>query len=167
MLNLKKSVCLLFSVNKNTKSLCLQELNIPIADNTKFLGVRIDNKLNWNFHFKHVVLKMKRKIHMLRVSAKFLSINANRIIYYGHIYSHLAYCISTWGPMLQQSQIKKLQAIQNKCINLIDSSKYDVSDKFKKLRILTVKDIINIELIKIGYCLVKKDLPENLLACFL
>ena len=166
-LNIEKSGCLLFGANKRTKSQCLNELKIPIADNTKFLGICIDDRLNWNAQFSHVVLKMKHNLHMLRISANFLNINAKKLIYYRHIYSHLSYCISTWGPMLQQSQINKLQSIQNKCVSLIDCRKYDLVDKFNKLRILSVQNIINMELAKIGYHLMKHELPDNLLSCFL
>ena len=73
---------------------------------------------------------------MLQHSVKLLSSYTKRNLYYGHIYSHLSYCISTWGPLMQQSQIKKLQKLQNKCVNLIDISRSDLNTKFTNLRIL-------------------------------
>ena len=112
---------MLFAKKHNIAHPCLSELGLPLVTNTKFLGVWIDNHLDWSYQFNHVVLKMKRNMKMLQYSAKFLSSYAKRNLYYGHIYSHLSYCIGTWGPLMQQSQIKKLQKLQNKCVNLIDT----------------------------------------------
>ena len=104
-LNLNKSVCLLFSDKKVSRSSYLTELGIPISDRTKFLGLQIDDKLDWQFQFNHVQLKIKRNMNMLKRGCKLLNTGAKKILYYSHIYSHFSYCISTWGPMLQQNQI--------------------------------------------------------------
>ena len=105
----------------------------------------------------------KRNMKMLYRTSNILPTHAKKNLYYGHIYSHLSYCISTWGPMLQQSQIKKLQKLQNKCVNLIDTSSTCLLHKFKQHRILRVKEVIALELAKIGYRLQKKDLPVRIL----
>ena len=163
-LNLDKSVCILFSKNKLAdKNKYLNELNLPIADHTKFLGLRLDKILNWTYQFNHVTLKLKRNMTMLRRSVKLMTSHAKKTLYYGHIYSHLSYCISTWGPMLQQNQIKKLQKLQNKCINLIDLRKADLNKKFKMNKILRVEEIIELELAKIGFRLINKQLPKKIL----
>ena len=135
-LNLDKSMCMPFAKNHNIADLCLSELGLPMVTNTKFLGVQIDNNLDWTSQFNHVVLKIKRNMRMLQHSAKLLSSYAKRNLYYGHIYSHLSYCIGTWGPLMQQSQINKLQKLQNKCVNLIDSSRSDLITKFSNLHVL-------------------------------
>ena len=167
-LNLNKSVCMLFDKqnrNKFQRSLCLQDLGLPIADHTKFLGVLLDDSLNWHYHYSHVMLKLKHNSNMLKKGKNLLSTQAKCCLYFGHIYSHLSYCVSTWGPMLQQSQIKQLQQFQNKCINMIDATATRLSDKFRKLKILPVKEIIQLELAKIGYCMLKDDLPIKILSC--
>ena len=134
-----------------------------MVTNTKFLGVQIDNNLDWTSQFNHVVLKIKRNMRMLQHSAKLLSSYAKRNLYYGHIYSHLSYCIGTWGPLMQQSQIKKLQKLQNKCVNLIDSSRSDLITKFSNLHVLRINEVIDLQLIKTGYRLLNKNLPKALL----
>ena len=65
--------------------------------------------------------------------------------------------------MLQQYQINKLQKIQNKCVELIDSSRKHVNAKFSELRILKVSEIIELELAKIGFKLIKGILPKKIL----
>ena len=138
----------LINDKKVPRSSYLTELGIPISDRTKFLGLQIDDKLDWHFQFNHVQLKIKRNMNMLKHGCRLLNIGAKKILYYGHIYSHLSYCISTWGPMLQQNKINKLQKLQNKCINLVDLCRTNLADKFRELKILSVQEIIKLELTK-------------------
>ena len=105
---MSKSLCILFGTTKAERSSCLKELEtlgLPIADHTKFFGVYLDENLTWNYQFNHVVLKIKRNLNFLKQGNKVLTTHAKKILYYGHIFSHLSYCISTWGPMLQCTQI--------------------------------------------------------------
>ena len=162
-LNLDKLVCMLFTKKCNLDHQCLSELGLPVVTNTKFLGVKIDNHLDWTYQFNHIVLKIKRNMRMLQQSVKLFSPYAKKNLYYGHIYSHLSYCIGMWGPSMQQSQIKKLQKLQNKCVNLIDTTRSDLWKIFYNLRILRINEIIDLELIKIGYRLLNKNLPKVLL----
>ena len=167
-LNLDKSNCILFQKNKNkqtAKSLCISTIGIPQADHTKFLGVFLDEHLDWTYQFKHVVFTIKRNMNLLMRSQHLLNIPAKKNIYYGHIYSHLSYCISTWGPMLKDAQIKSLQKLQNKCINLVDQSRTNLNTKYQNLCILKIKEIIDLKLCKIGFHLLHRELPTKLLAC--
>ena len=133
------------------RSSCQAELKIlglPIADHTKFLGIHLDESLNWSYHYNHVVVKLKRNMSLLKRSVHLLNTQSKKILYYGHIYSHLSYCVSTWGPMLQQSQIKKLQKLQNKCVNLVDACSIGIEIKYKENKLLHVKELIQFELPK-------------------
>ena len=102
---------MLFNKNPKVKSPYIENIGLSQVPCIKFLGVKIDSELSWSPHYNDLVLKIKWNMHMLKQGNKFLTPNAKRNIYYGHIYSHLTYCISTWGPMLQSARIKKLQKI--------------------------------------------------------
>ena len=102
---------------------------------------------------------------MLKRTQNLLSILAKKNLYYGHIYSHLSYCISTWGPMIKDTEIKCLQKLQNKCIHLIDKSRNSLEKKYKDLQILRVNEIVDLELCKIDYRLLANDLPTKVLSC--
>ena len=156
-LNLDKSVYMLFSKNKqhNTKgNIAFDNVSIPDVQSTKFLGVIIDEDLNWNDHYKNILLKIKRNLNSIRNSRKFVNRNTAKLIYYGHIYSHISYCISVWGNMLQTSMLNKLQKIQDKCINLVDESRAQTVQKYKNNRILQIKEILLLENCKNGYKLI-------------
>ena len=162
-LNLNKSVCILFGNSNTARSLCLNELNqlgIPVADHIQFLGILLDENLNWTYHYNHVMFKIKHNLNLLKQGGNLLTTYAKKILYYGHIYSHLSYGISIWGPMLQQSQKKKLQKLQNKCFNLrrISTHEKSVSNK-----LLPINELIQLELSKIGYKTLTGTLLEMVL----
>ena len=66
--------------------------------------------------------------------------------------------------MLQAAQINKLQKIQNKCMQLINMTKAEITKKYVSNRMLKVNEIIDLELAKIGYHLVKSELPSKVLS---
>ena len=168
-LNLGKTICMLFSPQNNKgvviDSLTLDNLSIPICDKTKFLGILLDNKLNWDPHFSNLVLKIKRNTHLLKTAQNLLTPHTKKTLYYGHIFSHIIYGITVWGPMLRESQLAKLQKLQNKCINLIDRRNIGLSTKYKENRLLKIKDIIQLENNKLGFKLIKGGLPAKVHEC--
>ena len=94
-LNLNKSCCMLFiphTLHQLKFDLMVENVEIPIVNCTKFLGVWIDDKLNWRKHVNTLVLKIKRNIALLRQSCNFLDCRTKKLIYYA--YSHVNYCLS-------------------------------------------------------------------------
>ena len=121
-LNTSKTVCMLF----NQKTTTAQELEIkidqtviPRVQHTKFLGVHIDECLNWQMHFNKLCLKIKRNTSLLRAGFNHLNKQSMWLLYFAQIYSHLSYGISIWGNLLNQANMSKLQKLQNKCVSLI------------------------------------------------
>ena len=64
---------------------------------TKFLGVVIDEHLDWSQHIKEVCLKLSRTCGILYKIRKQLTTDAMLSIYYTLAYPFLYYCISVWG----------------------------------------------------------------------
>ena len=95
---------------------------------------------------------------MLQRSKELLSHKAKKLLYYGQLHSHLCYGLGVWGPMLSASQITQLCTLQRKCVRLIDSS-VPTREAFKKIQILTVPELINLEQGKLGYKLCNGLLP--------
>ena len=168
-LNVSKTVCMIFDPleSKNNSRnqnwvINIGSETINIVNSTKFLGVHIDNKLNWNHHYNSVVHKLKRNMYMLRENKLHLTTETKMQLYYAHFYSHLSYCIVVWGNMLSKNELTKLQKIQNKCLNLVDHRTIPVERKYKDNKILRINEIIMLENEKLGYKLIKKKLPKNI-----
>ena len=64
---------------------------------TSFLGVQIDNKLNWKAHISHICNKVSKSIAILRIVRSIFPLNVLKMIYMSLIYSHLNYCNLIWG----------------------------------------------------------------------
>ena len=133
----------------------------PVHD-TKFLGVIIDNELKWKANVQSILMKMKRNFVLMCRGKKLLPPHNLKLIYYGHIYSHMSYCIGIWGSMANNDLLSKIRTEQNKCIRLLCRTD-PLKTTYKKYRILKLDDVIDLELKKFGYKLYHNSLPGNLL----
>ena len=138
--------------------LSIENNEIPIVEHTKFLGVHINNKLEWNVHTQLLIQKLKANQYLLRRSKNLIPLNCLRSIYYSHIHSHLQYGLLIWGGSVCKRELTGLIKIQNQCLRLI-SPKTNHKDLYKKLQILKLTEMIQLELIKFGYKITKNQQP--------
>ena len=43
-----------------------------------------------------------------------------KLLYYGHIYSPISYCIAIWGSMANEILLAKIRVEQKKCVKLLN-----------------------------------------------
>ena len=87
------------NTNKNYSSLgCIYMENefIESEDTVELLGVKIDNKLNFNEHVINLVKKGNQKLHALARISKFLSEDKLKLIMRTFIESQFNYCPLIW-----------------------------------------------------------------------
>lgn len=105
--------------------------------NIKFLGIYLDNKLNWNVHIEEISKKLSSVIHCIRS----LNIHANKeaakSCYYAYFYSYISYGIIFWGT---SSEAITLFLLQKKAIRALCNLKQMDSCKnyFIKEKLLTL-----------------------------
>ena len=87
---------------------------------------------------------------LLKRSRNFLRKNALVPIYYGHFHSHLKYRILLWGSMINQSQLKWLQKLQDNAIYLLDHLR-DMKPIYLEYKIPNLGKLIRIEQHKFAY----------------
>ena len=110
-LNLSKTVLMNVWQKGKIIQLELDKVKIPTVTTTKFLGVYLDNQLNWKYHTTSLYNKIQSNKYLLSTTQNLLDKKSLRSIYYAHIYSHLSYSISTWGSMILASdQLKRHKA---------------------------------------------------------
>ena len=129
---------------------------IPMVEHTKFLGVHIDNKLEWNVHTQLLAQKLKANQYLLSRTKNILPSNCLRSLYFSHIHSHLQYGLLIWGSSVCKKELTGLIKIQNQCLKLI-SPKSGYEDLYKNLQILKLTDMIQLELNKFGYKITKNQ----------
>ena len=98
---------------------------------------------------------------MLVTSKNMLSNNTKKLIYYGHIHSHLCYCLVVWGRMCKKTDLNRLLKAPDNCIKLSDP-KQPTDVNLGNNKILTLPQLIHLEEIKLGYKITNKLLPTNL-----
>ena len=163
-LNVGKTNVLLFDYRKKQTSsleICIAETMIKSVETTKFLGVILDNKLSWKNHYEQLKCKILRNYALLCRSKNLLNMQGMKMLYYAQIYSHLSYCVVLWGSMLSSTFRKKLQTLQNKCVQLLNINK-SMDYLYVKHRVLKLDHVIDLEQKKLGYKLIHGELPVNL-----
>ena len=133
-------------IKHNTNFKIIINNDIPVVDyknNTKFLGVIIDNKLNWAAHILYIKSKISKSIGILLKIRKFLQNNTMRNMYFTFIYPYLIYCIEVWGNA-HQTHLDPLIKIQKKSIRTITFSHYlaHTEPLFERLDILDMKKLV-------------------------
>ena len=84
-----------------------------------------------------------------------------KLVCHSHIASHIQYGLLLWGNNASKEQIIKLQKLQTKCLQLVQS-KQTKSNLNKNLGILTIDEMIRLENMKFGYKLVHQMLPQKI-----
>ena len=108
---------------KNENFLKLGSQKLKKVNKVKFLGVIIDENLNWEGHVEHLTQKLNSSIVMIKRIIKFIPNSEYMKIYDALFKSHLSYCISCWGA-IPISKLQGIFAIQKRCIRLLFGSEY-------------------------------------------
>jgi len=167
-LNIDKSKYILFCSKRkevnNTGTIKLSGQEISRVKNIKFLGIIIDEYLEWNTQVKNVLLKMVAGNYSLSMVKNILPVKSKLLIYNSNVYSHLNYALSAWGPLLKSRDVKRLQIQQNKSIRQIFNlrKRTNLAEFYKKAKILKINSLIELSLLKISYRYINELLPKRI-----
>ena len=144
VLNLTKTHSMLFTFKHTQQNLSIQINNTHIEEKNviSFLGVQIDNKLNWKAHITHISNKFSKSIAILRFVRYYYPQNVLKLIYMSLVYSHINYCNLLWGAA-EDGIIEPLFILQKKAIRIITKSHYleHTAPLFESLKLLTVYQV--------------------------
>ena len=166
-LNLSKIVYLYFEKNARSDTdldLSLNGVTIPRMKCTKFLGVWVDDQLNWKQHVAKLITRLNSRTGLLYRGKFLLSPHAKKILYYGQVHSLITYRLSIWGALARASMLNRIQKIQNNCLQCIEP-RLSTKECSKKHKILSIKDLIKLEQSKLGFKVCKGLLPNKLQNC--
>ena len=116
-LNIKKIHYMVFTRKKFSHQLDIRidGHHIDEVHKTKFLGVFIDNKLNWKDHVSYLIGKISKGIGMVIKARQYFIKNGLIVLYYSFIYPYLIYCNHIWG-CTYKNYPKKIVTLQNKIV---------------------------------------------------
>ena len=67
------------------------------VNSIKYLGIIVDDKLNWIDHITYVKAKISNGIGIMYKARRHLNKHSLRNLYYAYIYPYLTNCIEVWG----------------------------------------------------------------------
>ena len=172
-LNTKKSYFIIFTPNGKKYNISEAEINIngskiKHVKCTKFLGITIDEHLDWKVHIDNLSNKIARNVGVLNKLKHFLPAYIMKTLYSTLIESHLQYCTLLWANS-HVTNIRKLQLLQKKAIRIITSSHYIAHTEplFSMTKLLKLDDLykyqLGIFMHKVTHC----QLPQNMSSMFL
>ena len=129
--------------------------NIECKSSIKYLGVYIDDKLNWNYQITHINNKITKNIGILCKLRYYLNLKSMKQLYFSLIYPYLNYGLLSWGNTYV-TKLNKIRTKQNTAVRRIFFAKdrENADSYYKILQILKLDDILKL---KIG-CLTYKIL---------
>ena len=131
---------------------------ITNSPDTKFLGLTLDQNLNWSSHLNQLILKLNRNLNLLKLSRNMMTQESKLLVYCSHIESHIQYAILLWGNGASNEQINRLQKIQNKALQYVTNKNKALENK-KELKVLNITSMIELANLKFGYKVLHKLLP--------
>ena len=116
------------------------------TESVKYLGVKIDADLSWQYHVNDLTIKLNRANALLFKMRKYVSLKILRSIYFANFESYLSYCCLVWAQ--NRSTIQRIVISQKtKAIRIINFQPRNshISSLFKQNFILKFQDKICLE----------------------
>ena len=147
------------------------DLEINIGNNkierkphVKFLGITMNEKLDWSEHTKNCNAKISSALYAIDASKKYLTADHLSMLYNVLIYPYIAYGILLWGSTFQK-YTNKIVMWQKRAMRIIAHAPYNshTSGIFQQFKLLKFSDVYNLHLGKYMYQQINKMHPEPLL----
>ena len=163
-LNIDKTIYMLFSPKcacKPSKIIVIDGQSIMEVNETKFLGVIIDNRLKWSSHLGHISNKIPKGIGIITKVRKVFDASTLMSLYNSLILPYIMYCVHVWGSAYE-THLRQLMTLQNKIVKLIAGvpRRTNADALYVKLNILPLKKLF---VYNVGLFMYKYDndmLPE-------
>ena len=115
-LNISKTKYMLFS-NRTTRDINI-EISATLIERKhteRFLGVIIDDQLNFNQHRATLASKIARNAGVIYKVKGIVPLNVIKMLYNSFIQSHLVYCSNVWG-LGSKSSVERIFTAQKRAI---------------------------------------------------
>ena len=154
IINLQKTHLMLFTNRKRPQSINITVNGHVIQEKTeiKFLGVIVDNQLNWHAHVNYISNKISKSVAILRILRGFFPKHILKTLYLTLIYPYFNYCNIIWGTAYT-STLRPLTILQKKSVRLICNAEFreHTAPLFKSTKILTLNQMHTLNCAKFIY----------------
>ena len=130
-------------------------------ESVSLLGLMIDENLDWKVHINKVTKKIAKGNYLLWRHNKKLTLQAKKQIYESFIRCHILYCLSVWGGA-KLTVLNSLNKVLKKSWRKIGKFKQHTLNRLQALKILTLKDELSLQELKILWRWENKTIPNSL-----
>ena len=147
---------------KNTgNSITVKGKEIQPSTKVRYLGVTIDQKLQFGEHIDNVTKKVRSGSYMLHCNKSLLSLSARLCVYHSLIKSHTEYCTLVWGNLGRKMDLNKLHTALKQGVRNVEKvgRLHHTGEIFKKHDLLKLQDTIDLQNVKICQEAIAGTLP--------
>ena len=168
-INISKTNFMIFSKKKcNNENVSIKMCNSQIkqVSSLRFLGLIIDNKLNWANHINYVCNKVSKNIGIM-YKLNSLPKSVLKLIYNTIILPHLYYGITAWGNA-HATHIQRLTLLQKRAIRIVAHAPFlaHTQPLFASLKILRLNEMYMYQSAIFMYLCQHLLLPSSLLELY-
>ena len=143
-----------------TRQIIIENNVLEQVDNTKFLGVYIDQHLTWKTHVNFIAAKISKSVGLLYKAKYHLPSKSLLTLYYALFYPYLTYCNLIWASAYV-TNLERIYLLQKRAVRAISQADYKASSKplFANLKILDVFSIYLLQVSSFMYLYHNDTLP--------
>ena len=126
----------------------------------KFLGIFIDEHLQWKDHIAQINKKISRALFCIKQVKHVLPQDCLRTLYFSLIYSHLSYGLLAWGNA-NPTFLNRTNMLQKRAIRIVSKSNYNSHTEplFRSNSVLKLCDMHQYESLMFMYDYKAHNLP--------
>ena len=118
-INIDKTKVMLLSPSKNYNlDICIGKQRIEQVHNIRYLGVVIDDRLQWSNHTRQIVKSVSYKIFSLQKMRKFIHQDILNMLYLSLVQPINDYACSVWGQC-SSKYVEKLSRLQKRAARVV------------------------------------------------
>ena len=142
-------------------------ISIDRVYNTTFLGVTIDDKLNWKEHIKMIQSKLSKTTAIIYEASHVLTERALYILYCSLALPYMSYCAEIWGNTYR-TNVLPVFIKQKRLLRIVCRGKrFDhTTPLFYKMHALKLFDLIKLKTAVVMFKAYNNMLPVNLQKLF-
>ena len=135
---------------------------LDVVNKTKYLGINVDNSVDWKGHIKAVSTKLSRALGFLKHAKNILPIASLKTLYSSIVEPHFRYCCFVWG-CCGKTDIDQLQKLQNRGARIVTNSSFDAPSRpvIGNLGWKTVRELVDQESRLMVYKSLSMSLPRG------
>lgn len=164
-INTEKTQYMIFKQKNRTlttPSIKINNINIAKVEKVKYLGLIIDEKLNWNAHVNYISDKIVPMVGALYKNRDYLTFKTEINVYNSYFLSHFRYLLPIWGNC-GIVNLKTAQTLQNKVLKVLFNynTLTHTEDLYAELGVCQISKLLKFEQCKLMHKIINKKQKTN------